>query len=146
MATTRELFDQATAAFNSHDRERIAALTADDCVSISPGGMRAEGKDAVMEFNMSWIEAFPDVHIDVQNTFIDGNVAIEESIIHGTHAGVFHTPMGDVPPTGKTVTGEYTGIFEFRDGKVVSQRLMFDRLNLLEQLGLLPEMAGTAGA
>ena len=146
MPSTRELFDKATGAFNSHDRDAMAALTADDAVSFGPGGMRAEGKAGVLDFNFTWLDAFPDAHVEIDRTYIDGDVAIEEGVFTGTHTGVFRTPMGDIPATGKSVRGEYIGVNEFRDGKLVRQLLLFDRLQLMEQLGLVPATAAAGTA
>jgi hypothetical protein len=44
-----------------------------------------------------------------------------------------------VPPTGRSVSVDYTQVLRFRDGRHVAFHLMFDRLLMLEQLGLLPE-------
>jgi ketosteroid isomerase-like protein len=52
--------------------------------------------------------------------------------------------MGDVPPTGRPVRIDYIQVLRFRDGKHVSFYLMFDRLSMLEQLGLIPPPAPTA--
>jgi ketosteroid isomerase-like protein len=46
--------------------------------------------------------------------------------------------MGDIPPTGRSVEVDYIQVLRFRDGKHVSFNLMFDRLTMLEQLGLVP--------
>jgi predicted ester cyclase len=146
MASTRELFDKATAAFNANDRGTMADLTADTSVATGPGGMRATGKQEVLEFNNVWLDAFPDAHVEVEKVHIDGGVAVDEGTFTGTHTGVFRTPMGDVPPTQKKVRGEYIGVSEFRDGKLVRQSLMFDRLQLMEQLGLAPAPAAAARA
>jgi predicted ester cyclase len=146
MASTRELFDKITAAFNAHDRGKMADLTADTCVASGPGGMRVKGKQECLDFNMVWIDAFPDALVEVEKVHIDGDVAVDEGVFTGTHTGVFRTPMGDVPPTQKKVRGEYIGVTEFRDGKVVRQSLMFDRLQLMEQLGLAPAPAAAGRA
>jgi predicted ester cyclase len=69
---------------------------------------------------------------------------VEEGTFSGTHNGVFHSPMGDVPPTGRSVSAEYVQVLRYRDGLCVSGNLMFDRMELLDQLGLLPAPA-TAG-
>jgi predicted ester cyclase len=146
MASTRELFDKVTAAFNAHDRNKMAELTADTCVASGPGGMQAKGKQEVLEFNNVWLDAFPDARVEVEKIYVDGDVATEEGIFTGTHTGIFRTPMGDVPPTQKKVRGEYLGVNEFRDGKLVRQRLMFDRQQLMEQLGLAPAPAAAGRA
>ena len=46
--------------------------------------------------------------------------------------------MGDIPPTGRSVRLDYIRVIRFRNGKHVSFNLMFDRLLMLEQLGLIP--------
>src|SRR6266540_1589163 len=67
-----------------------------------------------------------------------GDVAVEEGTFTGTHNGILKSPMGDVPPTGRPVKIAYIQVLRFRDGKHVSFNLMFDRLSMLEQLGLIP--------
>jgi hypothetical protein len=46
--------------------------------------------------------------------------------------------MGDVPPTGRSVSVGYIQVLRFQNGRHASFNLMFDRLQLLEQLGLIP--------
>ena len=69
------------------------------------------------------------------------NVAVEEGTFIGTHNGVLHGPMGDVPPTGRPVEVDYIQVLRLSDGKHASFNLMFDRLMMLEQLGLVPTPA-----
>jgi steroid delta-isomerase-like uncharacterized protein len=144
MVSTRDLIDKTIAAFNAHDRGKMAELTANNCVIFAPGGIQAKGKEESVAFNTSWIDAFPDARINVEKVHIDGEVAVEEGVFTGTHNGVFRTPAGDIPATHKKVRGEYVGVNEFQNGKLVRQTLMFDRLQLLEQLGLVP-LPATAG-
>jgi len=75
---------------------------------------------------------------------IAGDVAVEEGTFTGTHQGALHSPAGDVPPTGRAVTLDYVHVLRFRNGKHVSFNLMYDRLALLEQLGLIPAPASTS--
>jgi predicted ester cyclase len=42
-----------------------------------------------------------------------------------------------IPPVGRRVTLDYIQVLHFRDGKQVSVDLAFDRLLMLEQLGLV---------
>jgi ketosteroid isomerase-like protein len=53
--------------------------------------------------------------------------------------------MGAVPPTGRPVRIAYIQVLRFRGGKHVSFNLMFDRLSMLEQLGLIPAPSPTVG-
>ena len=72
---------------------------------------------------------------------VTGDTAVEEGTFTGTHNGVLRSPAGDIPPTGRPVTVYYLQVLRFRDGKHVSFNLMFDRLLMLEQLGLIPAPA-----
>jgi ketosteroid isomerase-like protein len=139
--TTREAFERGTHTFNAHDIDGFAEVVADDVVFTAPGGMRGEGKPACVEFFASWWSAFPDFHVEVHDVYFIDDVAVEEGTYSGTHNGVLHTPAGDIAPTGRAVSGEYIQVLRFRDGKHVSFNLMFDRLLMLEQLGVIPAPA-----
>jgi len=139
--SVREAFDKGTEAFNAHDLGAFGETMADDLVQTAPGGMNSQGRDACLAFYGIWIEAFPDAHVDVPDVLITDDTALEEGTFTGTHNGVFHTPMGDIPPTGRKVKVGYIQVLRYRDGLCVSANLMFDRMELLEQLGLVPAPA-----
>jgi ketosteroid isomerase-like protein len=136
--TTRDAFEKGTDTFNAHDIDGFAQVLADDVVFKAPGGMKGEGKAACVEFYGGWIEAFPDAHVEVTGVHIIDDVAVEEGIFTGTQDGVLHSAAGDVPPTGRAVRLDYIHVLRFRDGRHVSFNLTFDRLMMLEQLGLAP--------
>ena len=142
--TAREAFERGTETFNAHDLKGFAELLADDVVFEEPGGLRGKGKEACAEFFGGWFGAFPDAHVDVHDLHILDNVAVEEGTFSGTHDGVLHGPSGDIPPTGRSVRVGYIQVLRFRDGKHVSFNLMFDRLSMLEQLGLVPTPGSAA--
>ena len=137
--TTREAFERGTDTFNAHDLEGFAAVLTDDVVFRAPGGMHGEGKPACVEFYGSWMDAFPDAHVDVHDVHFDGDTAVEEGTFTGTHSGVLHGAAGDIPATGQSVSIDYIQVLRFRDGKHASMNLMFDQLAMLEQLGLIPQ-------
>ena len=139
--TAREAFQKGTDTFNAHDIDGFADVLADDVVFEAPGGMRGEGKTACVEFYGSWFTAFPDARVEVHRLHVIDDVAVEERTFTGTHDGVLRSPMGDVPPTGRSVRVDYIQVLRFRDGKHSSFNLMFDRLLMLEQLGLIPAPA-----
>jgi ketosteroid isomerase-like protein len=66
------------------------------------------------------------------------DLAVEEGTFTGTHDGTLYAPTGDIPPTGRPVEVDYIQVLRFRNGKHVSFHLMFDRLLMLERLGLIP--------
>jgi ketosteroid isomerase-like protein len=141
--TIRETFQKGTDTFNAHDIDGFTSVLADDVTYHAPGGIGGQGKAACAQFFAGWFGAFPDAHVEVHALHIAGEVAVEEGTFTGTHNGVLHSPAGDIPPTGRPVTMDYLQVLRFRDGKHVLFNLMYDRLLLLEQLGLIPAPAAT---
>jgi steroid delta-isomerase-like uncharacterized protein len=140
--TTRAVFEAGTEAFNAHDIDAFAALLTDDVVFDVPGGEPQSGKAACAAFYRGWIDAFPDAHGDVDAVHVvDADLIVEEGTFRGRHDGVLHTPSGAIPPTGNAVRIPYVHVLRFRDGKHAALGLMFDRLLMLEQLGLVPTPA-----
>jgi predicted ester cyclase len=139
--TAREAFDKSTEAFNAHDMGTFAGLLADDVEFHAPGGMTGEGKDAYAQYYAGWLSGFPDAHVEVNALHITGDVVVEEGTFTGTHDGVLHAPAGDIPPTRRRVTADYIQVSRFRDGKYTYSNLMYDQLEMLEQLGLMPTTA-----
>ena len=136
--TVREAFERGTDTFNAHDLDGFATVLADDVTFEAPGGIHGQGKTACVEFFGSWFGAFSDAHVDVHGLHVVGDVAVEEGTFTGTHDGVLRSPTGEIPPTGRPVRIEYVQVLRFRDGKHASFDLLFDRLSMLEQLGLFP--------
>jgi ketosteroid isomerase-like protein len=139
--TTREVFERGTETFNAHDIDGFAGVLDDEVVFQAPGVPRGEGKPACLEFYGGWLSAFPDGHVQVHNVHFIGDVAVEEGTFSGNHDATLHTASGDIPATGRSVSLDYIQVLRFRDGKHVSFNLMFDRLLMLEQLGIVPAPA-----
>jgi len=139
--TVLEAFEKGTDTFNAHDIDGFTSVLADDVVYQAPGGISGQGKAACAQFFAGWWDAFPDAHIDVHAVHIAGDVAVEEGTFTGTHHGTLHSPAGDIAPTGRQVAVDYIHVLRYRDGKHASFNLLFDRLAMLEQLGLLPAPA-----
>jgi uncharacterized protein (TIGR02246 family) len=123
--------ETAADAFNAHDLERLSALVHEDVVFRAPGGIEGEGRAAWLDFHRRWFAEFPDARVDVRTTQVVDDIAVEEGTFTGTHTGV--------APTGRPVALDYVQVLHLRDGKHASVELMFDRLLMLEQLGLAPE-------
>jgi ketosteroid isomerase-like protein len=139
--TIRQAFEKGTETFNAHDIDGFTSVLADDVTYRAPGGIGGQGKQACAQFFASWFGAFPDAHLEVHDVHITGDLAVEEGTFTGTHDGVLHTPAGDLPPTGRPVTVGYIHVLRYRGGKHASFNLMYDRLLMLEQLGLIPAPA-----
>ena len=142
--TIREAFQKGTDTFNAHDIDGFTSVLAEDAVYQAPGGMRGQGKAACARFFAGWWDAFPDARVDVHAVHIAGDIAVEEGTFTGTHHGTLRSPAGDIAATGRPIAVHYIHVLRYRDGKHVSFNLLFDRLQMLEQLGLMPAPAPTS--
>jgi steroid delta-isomerase-like uncharacterized protein len=144
MSDTRTAFDAWINAFNAHDEAAIRAATADDCVFEGPGGVRLEGGDAVTGYAMVWLNAFSDAQLVVDTVAVDGDWVAHTGVFKGTHDGTLASPDGDVPATGRRLEGRCSQFVRFQDGRSVEEHLYFDQMDIVSQLGLMPETAGAA--
>jgi uncharacterized protein (TIGR02246 family) len=141
MGSARDVVERAQERFNAHDLDAIDDSYAEDAEFKGPGGMVLKGRAQIREFTKGWFQGFPDCQLRTVNVIESGDSIVEEGLFIGTHTGVFPTPMGEIPPTGRRVEGAFVDVFEIRDGQIVSDRLSFDRMELMEQLGLMPQPA-----
>src|SRR5690349_13006726 len=142
MSDSRSAFDAWIEAFNAHDEAAIRGVTADDCTFEGPGGVRLEGGDAVSGYAMVWLNAFSDAKLHVDQVLVDGDWVSNTGVFKGTHDGTLASPDGDVPATGRTLEGRCSQFVRFADGKAVEEHLYFDQIDVMTQLGLMPEAAG----
>ena len=142
MSDARTSFDAWMDAFNAHDEAAIRALTGDTCVFEGPGGVRLEGAQAVTAYAMNWLNGFPDAKLEAHTVVVDGDWVAMTGTFTGTHEGTLSSPAGDVPATGRSLEGRCSQIVRFADGKTVEEHLYYDQMDVITQLGLMPETAG----
>jgi steroid delta-isomerase-like uncharacterized protein len=140
MADPRQVTAENVAAVNAQDAERLRATYADDVAAEAPDA-RLEGADAIVEYVMTWARAFPDMQQTVTNELVAGDWVITEFQVTGTHTGTLASPDGDIPPTNRTATGRGVQLQRVENGKIAEEHVYFDQLEILAQLGLVPEPA-----
>ncbi len=132
--TLRRLYD----VFNSRDAD-LLSMTLDEFVEPdllipSPLPLEATGADAVKEVFRILRQAFPDLHITLEDVIAEGDKVVCRDTVTGTHLGEY---MG-LPPSGKPVM--YSEIFIFRlvNGRVAETWSVIDVLSQMRQLGAIP--------
>jgi predicted ester cyclase len=141
MADARQVGADFVAAFNDHDESRIRELNAENSVIEAPGDVHLEGREPATQYAMAWLNAFPDARLTVTNELVSGDWVAQEFTFEGTHEGVLTGPAGEVPATGRRLKGRGVQIFRVEGDAVVDTRLYFDQVQILTQLGLMPEPA-----
>jgi steroid delta-isomerase-like uncharacterized protein len=141
MGDTKSVGDAAIQTFNDHDEAAIRALYADNAVLEAPGDVRVEGADACTQYVMVWQRAFPDATLNVHRETVAGDTVVHEFTFEGTHTDTLAGPAGEIPATNRHLVGRGAEIIQVEEGKIVSFRLYFDQVQVLPQLGLMPEPA-----
>ena len=84
-----------------------------------------------------WFAAFPDVQLTIEDLIAEGDKVTTCYTGRGTHRGEF---LG-VPPTGKQASWTGIEIDRIEEDKIVETWLIADLLGMMQQLGVIPQMA-----
>ena len=141
MADAQQVGADFVAAFNDHDESRIRELNAENAVIEAPGDVHVEGREGATQYAMAWLNAFPDARLNVKNELVSGDWVVQEFTFEGTHEGTLSGPAGEIPATHRRLNGRGVQIFRVEDDAVVDTRLYFDQVQIMTQLGLMPEPA-----
>lgn len=142
MGQARGVMDRLMAAMAAKDKEALAGCYAADAALRTPDRDGITGREAIARYFAGFWEAMPDVRYEHADRHEAGNVAIDEGFVVGTNTGPLALPTGGtLPPTGKQVRVRSCDVATVEDGLITSHRAYFDQLELLGQLGLLPEPA-----
>ena len=138
MGEARRIADEFVEAFNAHDAARIRDLERDDVAFEAPGEVKLTGADAMTEYAMSWLRAFPDARMTVHNSVMSEGWAVQEFTFEGTHDDTLVGPAGEIPATHRHLTGRGVQVLKIEDGKIADAHLYFDQVDVLTQLGVMP--------
>lgn len=115
----------------------LPLITEDIEATLIPFGQTFHGREGFVDFMMGFKNAFPDLKIAVSNQVATDDQVVSEFSARGSHTGPLQTPMGEVPPTGRTVDLLVCEVWGIRDGKLASLHNYQDAASLMRQLGLL---------
>ncbi len=83
--------------------------------------------------------AFPDLRLTVEDIIAEGETVVARWSCRGTHKG----DLNGIAPTGKRVNITGISIAHFTNGKMSEGFVHWDALSLMQQLGVVPELAKT---
>ena len=87
----------------------------------------------------------PDIHRELKQITVSGDVVSIELSIQGTFLGPFQTPAGVIQPTGAKIDFPTADFWYLRDGKVEVFDCHIAFTTLYAQLGVLPDYASALG-
>ena len=120
---------------NAGDIDGFGRQLADDFVEREEIPGLPPTKDGVVQYFRMILAAFPDMRMDVQDSFASGDKAVARLRLSGSHQGEF---MG-IPATGKPVSMSLIDITRFGDDGLAREHWgVSDQLALMQQLGVIP--------
>jgi len=134
IATSRRFIEEA---FNQGNLDVIDELSGDGFVDHDPM-MGDQDVDAVKQTIGTYRDAFPDIHITIEDIFDAG----DKVVYRWTGQGTFENEMMGLQPTheqGDPVKG--ITIDRYEGGKVVETWTQWDTLTFMRDIGAIPEQA-----
>ena len=108
----------------------VDELFAETYVFRMPGAT-ATGPGEMRELATSYKTAFPDMRVTIDDQIAEGERVATRWTAQATHQG----PLGDIAPTGNSVTMTGVLIIRFVGGKPVENWQNLDELGMLRQIG-----------
>lgn len=137
MGEARELGERWFETVKTGDADAVLALVTDD-IDFLTAGTPLSGAEQIAGFTSGYSTAFPDMDFVIRRWIEDGDAAVAEGSFTGTHTGPMQSPMGEIPPTGRSIDLPFTTVFEARDGRLSAHRAYWDNAAFMTQLGLMP--------
>jgi hypothetical protein len=129
---------------DSLDPQGFMDLFAADGVLNGIGGV--DGQDSLRGTQLSGLIVFlsqflPDIHRELKQITVSGDVVCIELSIQGAFLGPFQTPVGPIQPTGAKIDFPTADFWYLRDGKVEVFDCHIAFTTMFAQLGVLPDYA-----
>lgn len=134
-AATDLMTAENAAVVGEHDLDFVDETYADDVVvhMVRAGDDDpVASRDDVKTVYRDWLDAFPDLEIEVHATVAQDDVVMQHFTFHGTHEGAFR----GIEPTGKEIAVDGFHMRRVEDGEVVEMASIASMADLIAQLDL----------
>jgi steroid delta-isomerase-like uncharacterized protein len=119
---------------NQKRLDRADQIMAQDYVDHGAMPGQAPGVEGFKHKGAMWVAAVPDLRVRTEDLFAEGDRVAVRWTAEGTHRG---TLLG-IPPSGRRFHFAGMSIFRVAEGKVAEQWEEWDKLDLVQQLGVIP--------
>jgi steroid delta-isomerase-like uncharacterized protein len=100
-----------------------------------------DGTEEVSGYYDDTRRAFPDQRNELLALHHADDAVLVEAVVRGTHKG----PLRSLPPTGREFELPILAIFEFDGDELTCERVYFDQLTVLRQLGIARDPLSLTG-
>ena len=139
-ATSRRFYEELFNRGNLAAAEEI--VTADFVLHDPNIPEQPRGPDGLKRFVAMYRDIFPDIEFTVEDQVAEGENTATRWVARGTHQGEL---MG-IAPTGKRVEVRAFTLHRFSGGKIAEDWAHYDALDVVRQLGVVPNRGRSQGA
>ena len=132
-AIARRFFE----AFETNDQVALMELFAPDVVGHVSGAPGPQSREAMLQGIDMFNAAFSEFHQTVEDQIAEGDRVATRTTARAVHTGDFQ----GLPATGKQIAISAITIERVKDGRIVEHWASYDRLGLMQQLGVIPTTA-----
>jgi predicted ester cyclase len=120
-------------ALNKGNFSVLDEVLSPDFIYHGPG-TEVKGREEYKKYFASLLNAFPDIHTVIENILAEKNLVATRYTCTFTFTG----KLGNMEPTGRKVSMMGSILDRFEGDKMAETWEFFDRLDLDQQLGLIP--------
>ncbi|MES2438886.1 MAG: ester cyclase [Verrucomicrobiota bacterium] len=116
--------------WNGRDRELAYELMAPDAIGHLEGGQEIVGPEGFIAFQTTFLQAIPDIHIDVVAMLADE----DDVCIHWTAKGTHTGPGFGLVPAGETVSFRGVTWLHTENGQIIGGRDFWNMDGLMQTM------------
>jgi steroid delta-isomerase-like uncharacterized protein len=124
----------ADEVFNKHNLDFMSRGYDDDYINFNPYPGQGDTIDPFRELMAEFLNAYPDMHVTIDDLIADGNTVISIGTFTGTNKGPF---MG-IPPTGQRVVSRRIDVFRLSGSKIIERWGTGNDIPKLRVVGAVP--------
>lgn len=136
LEANKNLVHRLTASTNAADWEAFDELLTENFTrhcQATPN-VQVNSRNEFKKLQESFWASMPDQRITIEMMIAEG----DKVAVYATYSGTLTGPMGEFPPTGKSMESKFISIFRIEEGRIAELWVEWDNLAMLTQLGLLP--------
>jgi predicted ester cyclase len=123
-----------TEALNKGNLAVVDECLTPDFVYHGPGGVEVKGIAGCKKFLSELHTAYPDIHVKIENILAEADLVATRTTCTFTFTG----QTGSAIPTDRKVTMAGSILDRFEGDRIAETWELYDRLDLYQQLGLIP--------
>ena len=137
-AIVRHIFEEV---WGAHDANKVDRYFAANFVNYPELPGAPQGSAGIKAQVRMYASALSDNHQVIEDLFAEGDKVAVRWSATGRQTGEF----AGIPATGKQFKTTAITIYRFKDGKVVQGWTEYNSLEMMQQLGVVPQPAPVAG-